>query len=101
MNNLERAYRKRYESELFDDDGEAYAAAFSKLSGLNGGGMIMDYNSFHAFTHHFDSVGGFVRALEAIIDRVRTSGWINVRDVVFDGVLDWLEKGRGPEPGTP
>jgi hypothetical protein len=87
--------------ELFDDEGEAYAAACSKLSGLNGGGMIMDYNSFHAFTHHFDSVGGFVRALEAIIDRVRTSGWINVKDVVFDGVLDWVEKGRGPEPGAP
>lgn len=87
--------------ELFDDEGEAYAAACSKLAGLNGGGMIMDYNSFHAFTHHFDSVDGFVHALEAIIDQVRTSGWIRVKDAVFDGVLDWVEEARGPEPEMP
>jgi hypothetical protein len=87
--------------ELFDDEGEAYAAACSKLSGLSGGGMIMDYNSFHAFTHHFDSVGGFVRALEAIIDQVRTSGWIRVKEAVLSGVLDWIEEARGLEPGTP
>ena len=81
--------------ELFDDEGKAYAAACSKLSGLNGGGMIMDYNSFHAFTHHFDSVGGFVRALEALIDQVMTRGWIRAKDTVFDGVLDWVEEVRG------
>jgi hypothetical protein len=87
--------------ELFDDEGEAYVVACSKLSGLNGGGMIMDYNSFHAFTHHFDSAGGFVRALEAIIDQVRTSGWIRVKDAVLNGVLDWVEEARRLEPGTP
>jgi hypothetical protein len=86
--------------ELFDDEGEAYAAACSKLSGLSGGGMIMDYSSFHAFTHHFDSVGGFVRALETIIGQVRTSGWLRVKDAVFDGVLDWVEEARGLEPGA-
>jgi hypothetical protein len=84
--------------ELFDDEGMAYATACSKLSGLSGGGMVMDYNSFHAFTHHFDSEAKFVCALEALIDRVRTSGWVKAKDVLFDRVLDWLENARCTEP---
>jgi hypothetical protein len=80
--------------ELFDDEEEAYAAACRKLSGLNGGGMVMDYNSFHAFTHRFRSEAEFVRALETMIERVKTSGWIRVKDEVFDGVLDWVEQVR-------
>ncbi|AWC21238.1 hypothetical protein CO731_00686 [Aminobacter sp. MSH1] len=84
--------------ELFDDEGEAYAAACRKLSGLNGGGMVMDYNSFHAFTHRFRSETEFVRALETLVERVQSSGWISVKDEVFAGVLDWVEQVRTSDP---
>lgn len=80
--------------ELFDDEDEAYAAACRKLSGLNGGGIVMDYNSFHAFTHRFRSEAEFVRTLETMVERVKTSGWIRVKDEVFDGVLDLVEQVR-------
>jgi hypothetical protein len=80
--------------ELFDDEGEAYAAACKKLTGLSGGGMVMDYNSFHAFTHRFSTETEFIRALETLIERVSTYGWIKVKDEVFNGVLDWVEELR-------
>lgn len=80
--------------ELFDDEGEAYASACEKLAGLNGGGMVMDYNSFHAFTHRFNTQAEFIRALQMLIERVSTDGWIKVKDEVFDGVLDWIEELR-------
>ncbi|WP_200834880.1 hypothetical protein [Phyllobacterium salinisoli] len=85
--------------ELFDDEGEAYAAACKKLAGLSGGGMVMDYNSFHAFTHRFNTETEFIRALETLIEQMSTNGWIKVKDEVFDGVLDWLEELRTP-PGS-
>lgn len=80
--------------ELFDDEGEVYAAACKKLAGLNGGGMVMDYNSFHAFTHRFNTQAEFIRALQKLIERVSTDGWIKVKDEIFDGVLDWIEELR-------
>ncbi len=80
--------------ELFDDEGEVYAAACGKLAGLNGGGTVMDYNSFHAFTHRFTSQIEFVRSLELLIEHVRTNGWIRVKDEVLDGVLDWVDEVR-------
>ena len=88
--------------ELFDDEGTAYAAACAKMAGLSGGGMVMDYNSFHAFTHRFASHEAFVQTLEKLIAHVRTHGWIRVKDEVFDGILDWVESGRanGSESGT-
>lgn len=36
----------------------------------------------------------FIRALETLIERVSTNGWIKVKDEVFDGVLDWVEELR-------
>lgn len=86
-------------TELFDDEGDAYAAACKKLTGRNGGGMVMDYNTFHAFTHRFDTQAEFIRALETLIERVSTHGWIKVKDEVFDGVLDWVEELR-TTPGS-
>lgn len=80
--------------ELFDDEGEAYATACKKLTGLSGGGTVMDYNSFHAFTHRFGTQAEFIRVLETLIERVNTNGWINIKDEVFDGVLDWVEELR-------
>lgn len=85
--------------ELFDDEGEAYAAACKKLTGLSGGGMVMDYNSFHAFTHRFNTEVEFIRALETLIEQMSTNGWIKVKDEVFDGVLDWVE-GLRKTPGS-
>ncbi|AZO44294.1 hypothetical protein EJ076_25940 [Mesorhizobium sp. M7D.F.Ca.US.005.01.1.1] len=84
--------------ELFDDEGEAYATACKKLSVLNGGGMVMDYNSFHAFTHRFRSEVEFVRALKTLVARVKSGRWIRVKDEVFDGVLDWVEQVRTGDP---
>lgn len=88
--------------ELFDDEGTAYAAACAKMAGLSGGGMVMDYNSFHAFTHRFASLEAFAQRLETLIAHVRTHGWIRVKDEVFDGILDWVESVRanGSEDGT-
>jgi hypothetical protein len=80
--------------ELFDDEGEAYSTACGKLSGLNGGGMVMDYSSFHAFTHRFKSEAQFTQALEALIKRVKTNGWVKVKDDMLDDVLDWVEQMR-------
>ncbi|MEG8223094.1 hypothetical protein OSJ57_21130 [Sphingomonas sp. HH69] len=80
--------------EMFDDEGTAYAAACAKMAGLSGGGMVMDYNSFHAFTHRFASHDAFVEALEKLIAHVRIKGWIRVKDEVFDGILDWIERYR-------
>lgn len=80
--------------ELFDDEGDAYAAACGRLAGLSGGGMVMDYNSFHAFTHRFASQDAFVQTLEKLIDHVRIGGWVRVKDEVFDGMLDWVESLR-------
>lgn len=80
--------------ELFDDEGDAYAAACARMAGLSGGGMVMDYNSFHALTHRFASQDGFVQTLEKLIEQVRTHGWVRVKDEVFDGVLDWVESVR-------
>lgn len=85
--------------ELFDDEGTAYAAACAKMAGLSGGGIVMDYNSFHAFTHRFASRDAFVHKLEKLIARVRTHGWIRVKDEVFDGILDWVESMRAGRPG--
>lgn len=78
--------------ELFDDEGGAYENACSKLARLSGGGIVMDYSSFHAFTHHFRSAQSFIEALDAIILRMKTEGWFPVKAAVFDEVLDWLER---------
>lgn len=86
--------------ELFDDEGTAYAAACAKMADLSGGGLVMDYNSFHAFTHRFASHDGFVQTLEKLIAHVRTHGWIRVKDEVFNGVLDWVESMRGGHAGA-
>jgi hypothetical protein len=74
--------------ELFEDEGGAYATACADLAGLSGGGFVMDYCSFHAFTHHFASEHTFTAALETIIARMRNNGWFPVRDAVLSGVLD-------------
>jgi hypothetical protein len=84
--------------ELFDDEGSAYAAACVKMSGLSGGGIVMDYNSLHALTHRFASRDAFVQALEKLIARLRTHGWIRAKDDVFDAVLDWVETVRAAQP---
>ena len=81
--------------ELFDDEEEAYAAACKKLSRPNAGGMIMDYTSFHAFTHRFNSESKFILALETMVEHVKTGGWIRVKDEVLDRTLDWLEGAAG------
>jgi len=78
--------------ELFDDEGEAYAAACGKLAGLSGGGMVMDYSSFHAFTHRFKTESEFSRALEALIARVTIAGWVIVKDEMLGEVLGWVEQ---------
>lgn len=80
--------------ELFDDEGDAYVAACAKMAALSGGGMVMDYNSFHAFTHRFASRDVFVQTLEKLIAHVSKHGWIRVKDEVFDGILDWVEAVR-------
>lgn len=85
--------------ELFDDEGAAYAAACAEMVGLSGGGIVMDYNSFHAFTHRFASQDAFVQTLEKLISHVRTHGWIRVKDEVFDGVLDCVERLRTGQAG--
>lgn len=76
--------------ELFDDEGDAYVTACANLARLNGGGIVMDYYSFHAFTHHFTSADTFIDALDAIIARMKSDGWFPVKDAVLDGVLDWI-----------
>lgn len=81
--------------EMFDDEAPAYALACAKMSHLSGGGMVMDYSSFHAFTHHFCSEGAFVAALTAMVDEVRTSGiWSKPKHVIMDSVLDRIEEQR-------
>lgn len=50
--------------ELFNDEGDVYATACGKLAWLRGGGLVMDYNSFHAFT--LTSVDAFINALDAL-----------------------------------
>lgn len=87
--------------ELFDDEGDAYAVACAKLAELSGGGILMDYNSFHAFTHHFTSAAAFIDALDALIARMKTVGWFPVKDSVLEGVLDWIDGTAGHDPGTP
>lgn len=77
--------------ELFDDDGDTYAAECAKLSGLSGGGMVMDYSSFHSFTHHYRTEARFTEALECIIARFKSGGWFFVKDAVFQKVIDWTE----------
>ncbi|WP_187336283.1 hypothetical protein [Novosphingopyxis iocasae] len=85
--------------ELFDDEGAAYVAACKKMAGLSGGGIVMDYHSFHALTHRFASHDAFVQTLEKLIAHVRTHGWILIKDEVFDGVLDWIESMRAKRAG--
>lgn len=80
--------------ELFDDEGAAYAAACAKMATLSGGGMVMDYSSFHTFTHRFASHDAFVQTLEGLIAHVPKYGWIRIKDKVFDHILDWLENAR-------
>ena len=77
--------------ELFDDEGEAYTAACVKMAALSGGGMVMDYNSFHAFTHWFASHDAFVQSLEKLIAHVSKHGWIQIKDELVDGILNWVE----------
>lgn len=80
--------------ELFDDEGVAYVKACKKLSGLSGGGIVMDYNSLHAFSHHYSSEDDFTQALTALISQINTDGWIPTKEWVFDGVIDSVEKLR-------
>jgi len=87
--------------ELFDDEGDAYVTACANLARLSGGGIVMDYYAFHAFTHHFTSAEAFIDALDAIIARMKSDGWFPVKDAVLDGVLDWIDGIAGHDPSTP
>lgn len=72
--------------ELSNDEGDVYATACGKLAWLSGGGLVMDYNSFHAFT--LTSVDAFINAIDALIARMRTGAWFPVKHAVLDGILD-------------
>jgi len=74
--------------ELFDDEGDAYTLASTELSYLNGGGIVMDYFSFHALTFRFRSASKFAEALETIIERTKSGGWFSVKDALLRGILD-------------
>lgn len=87
--------------ELFDDEGDVYATACGKLAGLSGGGLVMDYNSFHTFTHHFTSADAFISALHTLIARMRTGTWFPVKHAVLDGILDWIDNISGQKSDTP
>ncbi len=87
--------------ELFDDENRAYTTACAQLAGLSGGGIVMDYSSFHAFTHYFTSADAFIDALDGIVARVRTNGWFPVKDAVFNNVLDWIDGMTRHDPHTP
>lgn len=77
--------------ELFEDEADAYTAASNEFAGLSSGGILMDYSSFHALTHHFSSSEGLLGVLSEIIARSSTAGWIPVKDIAFDGVLDLID----------
>ena len=81
--------------ELFDDEGEAYAVACTSMAGLKGGGMVMDYLSFHAFTHHFSNEQGFIAALELLAREVRSGKWIKPKEFVVESMLATLAEQRG------
>jgi hypothetical protein len=76
--------------ELFDDEGEAYAVACADMADLSCGGMVMDYSSFHAFTHHFSNERGFIAALELLAREVRSGKWIKPKEFVVESVLAML-----------
>ena len=59
--------------ELFDDEGTTYATACESLANLSGGGIVMDYPSFHAFAHYFVSERTFIESLEKLIKRILTN----------------------------
>lgn len=80
--------------ELFPDEGGAYTAACADLGKLSGGGLVMDYFSFHLFTHHFASEAAFTEALDVLIQRTKTAGWFPVNDSVLDNVIDWIDGTR-------
>lgn len=86
--------------ELFADEAAAYTSACADLAKLNGGGIVMGYSSFHAFTHHFTSADAFINALEAIIARMRAEGWFPVKESLFSDVLDWIDSIKTNDPGT-
>ena len=86
--------------ELFDDEGEAYAVACASMAGLSGGGTVMDYSSFHAFTHHFANEQGFIAALELLAHEVRSGKWIKPKQFVVESVLATLTKQGANSAGS-
>lgn len=77
--------------ELFADESNAYTSACSELYGLSGRGIVVDYNSFHAFTHHFNSETEFTTAMDEVITLTVADGWFPVNKIVSDSILRKLE----------
>lgn len=77
--------------ELFDDEGANYVKACDNLDDLGGAASVMDYPSFHAFTHHFCSENSFISGLEQLIGRIRdTNEWVRPKAFVMEHVLAQL-----------